>query len=364
MCVPLPFFRSSSYHEYKPVLDHFYLGVSAIFAIPLQAVFFAAAVAFSEPAVLIPGTAMTCIGLTELVFFLGSGASFGIRNILVVALGGVWALHLYILSIVHTCEARKRGSLAAQKRPVRLPLGIIVSYLLFPWVLFLPFILSCSPHVSYSGYGNYVRFKPYPSDVIGLVLMALAFLVEIGAWYGKLRFDLRRRDAQPGSTTLASSSILSHGIYTITRHPLLFSVPLLSLGIYILVATPAFYAWGGGGLFNRLESPGREALAASVVAPVAIIAAELVFFLPWLERTQQAHYSSLASDRAAPTSEGNVWTAYEVYRSRTSPIVPLPPALYARLPAGAKKYLLGERGLDATAARRLGARGAETGVEC
>lgn len=53
--------------------------------------------------------------------------------------------------------------MAVKQRPVRLPLGVILSYLVFPWVLFLPFILSCSPNVSYSGYGQYVRFEPYPS---------------------------------------------------------------------------------------------------------------------------------------------------------------------------------------------------------
>ena len=45
------FCRSSGYNEFKPALDNFYLGVSALFAIPLQAIFFAGAVAFNEPAV-------------------------------------------------------------------------------------------------------------------------------------------------------------------------------------------------------------------------------------------------------------------------------------------------------------------------
>lgn len=113
--------------------------------------------------------------------------------------------------------------------------------------------------------------------------------------------------------------------------------------------------------------------------------AEVLFVLPWLERVQLAHYSSLASERAVPAAEGNVWTAYEVrlapllppapttdqrgswpqvYRSRTSPIIPLPPSVYGRLPAGVRRWVFGERSLDSTAARRFAGREAETGVEC
>ena len=46
------------------------------------------------------------------------------------------------------------------------------------------------------------------------MLIALAFLVEIGAWYGKLRFDLRKNHASSSNgKSLASSLIPSHGIY-------------------------------------------------------------------------------------------------------------------------------------------------------
>ncbi|BGP43215.1 hypothetical protein JCM10449v2_007243 [Rhodotorula kratochvilovae] len=356
-------------YEYTVALDRFYLGVTALTSIPLQAVLFAAAVVFKEPAVLLPGAAMNCIILTELVFWLGAGADFSIRNILITGLLGVWALHLFIFSIVHTCKSRQRGANAAQKRPVRLPLTVIVSYILFPWVLFLPFIISCSPPVSYAGDGGVsLKFKPYPSDIIGLVLMAIAFLVEIGAWYGKLRYDLkppaRATEDSPVKRDRASASILSHGIYTITRHPLLFAIPLLSLSIYLTVAAPGFYAWQGSRYSNRLESPGREALVASVVAPVAIWIATVLFIFPWLDRADEAHYRSLASERAVPAAEGNIWTAYEVYRARTSPILPLPPTLYRRLPSGVQRWVFAERPLDASAARRFGTRGVETGVAC
>lgn len=46
------------------------------------------------------------------------------------------------------------------------------------------------------------------------MLIALAFLVEIGAWYGKLRFDLRKNHASSSNgKSLASSLIPSYGIY-------------------------------------------------------------------------------------------------------------------------------------------------------
>lgn len=41
----------STYEDYTPVLDDFYLALATVVLIPLQDVFFAAAVGFKEPAV-------------------------------------------------------------------------------------------------------------------------------------------------------------------------------------------------------------------------------------------------------------------------------------------------------------------------
>ena len=228
----LSFCRSSGYNEFKPALDNFYLGVSALFAIPLQAIFFAAAVAFNEPAVCVgepSSSPARCFLLTSRLASQsasrrGDDLHRAHRARLLPGLErlvrhpqhprrvrpslpprqrprddgadphaspqrsrrpvGTPPVHLQHRAHVRGEEARQLRSskgassrssalgplprrrpdvLLPQQRPVRLPLGIIVSYLLFPWVLFLPYILSCSPHISYSGYGGYVRFKPYPS---------------------------------------------------------------------------------------------------------------------------------------------------------------------------------------------------------
>ena len=449
---------------------------------------------------------MTCIGLTELVFFLGSSASFGTRNILVVcvplflldsvletsvltltpprsALGGLWAVHLYIFSIVHTCEARKRGSFAAQKvrrLAVRLSdpfLGADLTFsfrnsALFDCLWASSCRTSSSPGSSSSPTSSrarrtsatrgtaatsassptracvlsssltrtYVRLTMlHPQDVIGLVLMALAFLVEIGAWYGKLRFDLRRRDTQPGSTSHASSSVLSHGIYV--RPPLAHRCSTrpsdaLTLSLFVpsrrrsratrssspsrssrsastsssrrLPSTPGAAAactTASSRPAERLSLRASSRRSPSSVRPLTSVFLQLKVSRAQLIEgdcaTQPPSSSSSSPGSSAPsrrTTARSPRTAPrpppratsgpptrcvpslfspfrspsltrsarrpQVYRSRTSPIVPLPSALYACLPAGAKRYFLGERTLDATAARRLGAREAETVVEC
>ncbi|GJN93795.1 hypothetical protein Rhopal_006853-T1 [Rhodotorula paludigena] len=343
--------------EYTLVLDRFYLGISAVIAVPLQAIFLSSAYAFKEPGVLVPGAMATVHALLHVVMWLGSPLDMWARNFTAYAVLAAWSLHNFILAIVHHAKARRHGLAWAQKLS---PL-VIVAYLLFPWVFLLPFFLVCSPEATFGNMPLSVFRKfGYATDIIGIILGAIAIIIEYFAHYTRLQHDLKPaayadRHGRPSTSEL----VLSKGIYHISRHPHLFSYPLLALGIYFLCATPAFFApYPEYRYPHALAAPAAKALVASVGAPVAIGVAAVWVVLPWLEQRQQGYYSAVAAEHAAvPAAEGNVWTTYEIYRSRTSPVVPLPPALYARLPRGVQRWVLFETPLEK---QQPGAYGHET----
>ncbi|GAA6001735.1 uncharacterized protein JCM10292_005015 [Rhodotorula paludigena] len=347
--------------EYTLVLDRFYLGISAVIAVPLQAIFLSSAYAFKEPGVLVPGAMATVHVLLHVVMWLGSPLDTWARNFAAYAVLAAWSLHNFILAIVHHAKARKRGLTWAQKRSPQLSPLVIVAFLLFPWVFLLPFFLVCSPEATFGNMPLSVFRKfGYATDIIGIILGAIAIIIEYFAHYTRLQHDLKPaayadRHGRPST----SEVVLSKGIYHISRHPHLFSYPLLALGIYHLCATPAFFAPYPEYRYPRaLAAPAAKALVASVVAPVAIGVAAVWVVLPWLERRHQSYYSAIAAEHAAvPAAEGNVWITYEIYLSRTSPVVPLPPALYARLPRGVQRWVLFETPLEK---QQPGAYGHET----
>lgn len=129
-------------------------------------------------------------------------------------------------------------------------------------------------------------------DIIGIILGAIAIIIEYFAHYTRLQHDLKPaayadRHGRPS----LSEIVLSKGNYVrpscrisrhlstnaqsmqqhISRHPHLFSYPLLALGIYFLCATPAFFApYPEYRYAHALAAPAAKALVASIIAPIAI----------------------------------------------------------------------------------------------
>ncbi|CAN8072902.1 unnamed protein product [Agarophyton chilense] len=135
------------------------------------------------------------------------------------------------------------------------------------------------------------------SDYVGWALYAIGFLTESIA-------DWQKLSANP------SRKWMNTGLWKYSRHPNYFGEILVWIGVYVS-ATPVL--------------SGLQYL--SIVSPV--FTAALLLFLsgvPLLERSADKKY---AKDQQ-----------YVAYKKRTSVLVPLPPAVYTRLPPWLRKTML------------------------
>ena len=147
-------------------------------------------------------------------------------------------------------------------------------------------------------------------DAAGLAMFAAGFAVEAAADLQKDRF--RRDPANRGR-------VCAEGLWRYSRHPNFFGEMLLWWGIFVL-SLPALDA-----------SPARWGYAAAAASPLLTMVLLLfVSGMPTAEGNNQLRFMRGVDARAR----------YEAYRWRTSPIVPLPNALYAATPLAVKRWLL------------------------
>ncbi|XP_047157781.1 uncharacterized protein LOC124828515 isoform X3 [Vigna umbellata] len=138
-------------------------------------------------------------------------------------------------------------------------------------------------------------------DIIGWILWAVGFIVEGTADQQKLNF--KRSSENRGKWC-------NVGVWKYSRHPNYFGEILLWWGIF-LASTPV------------LE--GAEWLV--IIGPIFLTSLLLfVSGIPLLEDSADKKF-------------GNV-DGYRIYKTRTSPLIPLPPSVYGNLPAWFKKALL------------------------
>ncbi|GAA5888368.1 hypothetical protein JCM6882_008594 [Rhodosporidiobolus microsporus] len=296
------------------VLDDYYLGISAIISIGAQASVLTSALYSRSTAIAIFGTAHTCIGALLLTWLLGlapDGYAFEDRGIAINVIVLVYLIHLAWFNFGRWIELRKRGllpncHLPLSEQPFPLPWTLWIPFLFLPWLALLPLIIMNSPRVGMLGLGRDHYEVGKAADIVGLVLIGLGALVELVLTYTKLAREYRQpslkeplalQPSHPGSTTDGESSLghTSAGAmpratgplaFTQTYHPLLFSLPLLLLGLYFFCASPGIYILANNDPsdFDRnyengrgtereglYPMPGAKAVVASVVGPVVVM---------------------------------------------------------------------------------------------
>ena len=161
----------------------------------------------------------------------------------------------------------------------------------------LPAILL---NVSYE-YGTHPGMFHQPEDAPFFCFALCAILLEHVADEQKRAFHGTGTTPKTGEASLCQT-----GVWRFSRHPNYFGELLFHASVYVLVAkhTPAL-AFGGIVI----------SVYACVFSDGGIAGAEA--------RRHSAHYAQL-------------W--YRAYKTQTSPILPLPPAFYARVPFRAKRW--------------------------
>jgi steroid 5-alpha reductase family enzyme len=152
-------------------------------------------------------------------------------------------------------------------------------------------------------------------DVVGVVLFAVGFATQVAADLAKDRF---RADAAN------RERVCDAGVWRYSRHPNFFGEMLIWWGVFCLAAPQL-----------QLGPTGGAAWAWGAAAASPLITMAILLFasgIPTAEGNHQLRFMRTPDARAR----------YEAYRWRTSPLVPLPNALYAATPLPAKRWLLCE----------------------
>ena len=188
-------------------------------------------------------------------------------------------------------------------------LGFFVFQMLWCWTVSLPVTLINSPNIT-----QYPQPKfGTGSDIAGVIIFAIGFLMEAIADVQKYRFKANSSD---------KGAVCDVGFFAFSRHPNYAGEILVQFSIYMTCVSPA--------ATDNVHGGARAALYASIVG--ALFLTVLLMFvsgLPLQERPgAKKRYES-----------GNNWEGYKAWLDRTSMLIPFPPQLYARMPVWIKRTL-------------------------
>ncbi|XP_014502498.1 uncharacterized protein LOC106762888 isoform X1 [Vigna radiata var. radiata] len=272
------------------IIDSHFLAFTALVTIGYQFLFFVitALLKFDKVTDFAGSTNFIIIAVLTLVI----KGSWYFRQIILTLFVGIWGIRLaffLLFRILQWGEDRRFDEM-------RNNLGRLAIFWIFQavwvWTVSLPVTL-----VNASDRNPFLHVV----DIIGWILWAVGFIVEGTADQQKLNF--KRSSQNRGKWC-------NVGVWKYSRHPNYFGEILLWWGIFV-ASTPV------------LE--GAEWLV--IIGPIFLTLLLLfVSGIPLLEDSADKKF-------------GNV-DGYRIYKTRTSPLIPLPPSVYGNLPAWFKTALL------------------------
>lgn len=274
------------------VIDSHFLALTAIVTFAYQLVFFiiTALLKFDKVTDFAGSTNFVIIAVLTLVI----KGSWNFRQIILTLFVVVWGLRLaffLLLRIIQWGEDRRFD----QMRNNFAKLAVFwIFQAVWVWAVSLPVTVV-----------NATDRNPFLQsvDLIGWLLWALGFMIEGTADQQKLNF--KKSPQNRGKWCNA-------GLWKYTRHPNYFGEILLWWGIFV-ASTP---------ILDKAEW-------LVIIGPI-FLTLLLLFIsgIPLLEESADKKF-------------GNV-DGYRVYKQRTSPLIPLPPAVYGKLPTWFKSVFLFE----------------------
>lgn len=224
------------------------------------------------------------------------------RQIVLTGLVLVWGVRLGVFLFVRVLLRGKDARFDGIREDALKFAGFWAIQVVWVWVVSLPVTFTNGSRDPGNPLG--------PVDYVGWSLWAVGLLIESIA--DQQRFLFNRRERSAGSVPF-----LRTGLWSVSRHPNYFGEITLWLGVWL---SSSFGLW-----------------------PVSVAAAILGFLSPALTALLLLAVSGMPLGERRDAERWGHLPAYQGYLARTSPIWPLPPALYLRLPWWIKKYLLLDR---------------------
>lgn len=274
--------------------DSHYLGFTAFITVIFQLVGFAIAyiAQFDKITDFAGSTNFILIALISLC----AAGYYTTRGILMTVFLGAARLELAAFLLYRVLRRGKDSRFDEMRASLPRFLGFWVAQMIWAWCVSFPvvFVASDSYNPSF-GTGT---------DITGIVLFGVGFLLEIVADLTKDRFRANPENA---------GKVCNVGVWAWSRHPNFFGEIMLWWGIW-LIGYP-IYATASWGLV-------------SLISPLlTMVFLLLLSGMPTAEGAFQKRFMRTKASKAA----------FLKYRNQTSPLIPFPPPLYARLPLIVKR---------------------------
>ncbi|OQN97709.1 hypothetical protein B0A48_16029 [Cryoendolithus antarcticus] len=300
-------------HEPIHVLDDYYLAITLLVTVAYQLIGFAIAftLKFDKLTDFMGGTNFVWLAIMTLAM----GGSTNARQIVTSIFIMLWGARLSAFLLFRILKTGKDDRFD-DKRDKFFPfLGFWVAQMLWVWVVSLPVTILNSPAVLEATRPYQPKFG-HATDVIGVIIFAIAFLMEAIADIQKYRFK-QGPGKQPGA-------VCDVGFFKWSRHPNYFGEIMVQVSIYMIAVTPASY-----GFLSAYPGP-YAALYASAVG--WILLTTLLLFVSGLNLQERPG----AKKRF---EKGVGWPQYEKYLHDTSILIPMPPAIWSKLPVIVKRTI-------------------------
>lgn len=283
--------------EIFPNDDH-YLGITATVAAGIQVVGFLVAytLQFDKITDLLGSLTFIAIALLALC----AAGFYSDRACIMFAF--LAAARLELAAFLFT-RVLKRGKDARfdeiRTNPVRFAFFWVFQFL-WAWVVSLPVIFVASDPAS----------PPLDAhDGVGIAMWGVGFILEV--WSDLVKHAFRSNKANGGK-------VCDVGPWGWSRHPNFFGEVLMWWGLF-LMGVPVYKA--------SASSWGYASLASPLLTLFLLL---FVSGMPTAEGVNQRRFLATQASKEA----------FLAYRGRTSPLVPLPPAVYSAAPAWVKRWLL------------------------
>ncbi|EJD07435.1 DUF1295-domain-containing protein [Fomitiporia mediterranea MF3/22] len=303
-------------------LDKYYLGITILVTTGYQALgfFIAWTFQFDKITDFTGGSNFFILALLTLLI----GNTFYARNIVASVLVMVWASRLAGFLLFRVLKTGSDSRFDEIRAHFFKFMGFWIGQIVWVWTVSMPLTILNSPAVSDRSLGGSNPSFGTSRDIAGIVLWALGWVIESTADIQKFRYK---------STKPPKDEPPAFGIWKYSRHPPYFGEIMCWWGIWILCLSPTSD--------GTLPTSAKQAQYGAIMSP--IFTTLLLMFasgVPTAEKPTAKKYYLLSNGMHAKEEHREAWKKYKLYLKSTSVLIPLPPALYRRLPEIIKKTVL------------------------
>jgi steroid 5-alpha reductase family enzyme len=247
------------------------------------------------------------------VLTLGLSATHTARQVVASLLLAVWALRLsgfLLFRILKTGADRRFDDMRGQFWSF---LGFWVFQMVWVWTVGLPVTILNSPNMTRHDMPTFGT----AADILGVIMWTVGFLLESMSDVQKYRF--RSANASKGATC-------DVGLFAWSRHPNYFGEMLVQFAVFTLAISPSAYGDVPSG------SGAYAAQYASIVGPLFLTG--LLLFVSGLTLQERP---GAAQKFGVDGPDGPTWLRHKAWLDHTSILLPMPPAVWRRLPIAVKR---------------------------